>query len=84
MAKFAFPELVGAELARLLREAREQRGLSMTRLAEKAGLTHAMISMVERGLRRPTVDTLVRITEVLGVDLAHLIESAIREARRKS
>lgn len=84
MAKPGFPEIVGTEISRLLREAREQRGLSMTRLAEQAGLSHAMISFIERGLRKPTVDSVLRIAEVLEVDLPRLLESAIREARLKA
>jgi transcriptional regulator with XRE-family HTH domain len=66
------------EVARLLREKREAAGLSMTRLAESAGLSHQMVSYVERGMRIPSLDTLLRMTDALGVDLAVLLAEAQR------
>ena len=65
-------------VARILQEEREKRGLSMTAVAEKAGLSQQMVSYVERGMRIPTLDTLLRITEAIGVEL----EDVIRQARR--
>lgn len=35
-----------------------------------------MVSYVERELRKPTLDTLLRITEALDVDLADVIRKA--------
>jgi len=35
-----------------------------------------MISLVERGERNPTLDTLLRISEALGVDLADTLKRA--------
>ena len=40
-----------AEVARLLKAQREQKQLSMTALAAKAGLSQQMVSYVERGIR---------------------------------
>jgi transcriptional regulator with XRE-family HTH domain len=48
----------------------------MTALAVKAGLSQQMISYVERGIRNPTLDTLLRITKALDVPLAKLITRA--------
>jgi transcriptional regulator with XRE-family HTH domain len=48
----------------------------MNRLAEKSGLSQAMVSYVERGIRNPTLDTLLRIAGALNVDLARLIKQA--------
>ena len=67
---------VCSHVARVLREKREKRGLSMRELASKAGLSQAMISFVERELRKPTLDTLLRITHVLDVDLADVLREA--------
>jgi transcriptional regulator with XRE-family HTH domain len=52
--------------------------MSLTRLAEKAGLSRQMISYVERGLRTPGLDTLLRISRVLGLDAAELLRKAQR------
>ena len=48
----------------------------MNRLAEKAGLSRSMVSYVERGMRNPTLDTLLRIAEALNLDLWKLIRDA--------
>ena len=58
-------------------------GLSMSSVAERAGLSQQMVSFVERGMRKPTLDTLLRIAGVLEVDLAVLIHRASVAARRK-
>lgn len=63
-------------VAQLLREEREKRALSMTILGERAGLSQQMVSYVERGMRNPSLDTLIRITGALEVDLADLIKRA--------
>jgi transcriptional regulator with XRE-family HTH domain len=73
-------EILSAEVAHILREVRKKRGLSMTALAARAGLSQGMISLVENKLRNPTLDTLLRICEVLGIRL----EEVIRRARRAS
>ena len=70
------------ELAHLIRQAREARGLSMSAVAERAGLSQQMISYVERGMRLPTIDTLLRISAALEVDLSDFIQRAQRSAPR--
>jgi transcriptional regulator with XRE-family HTH domain len=65
-----------SQVARILREERVKRNLSMTAVAAKAGLSQQMISYVEREMRNPGLDTLLRITEVLEIDLADIIKQA--------
>jgi transcriptional regulator with XRE-family HTH domain len=69
-------ERVLAEIKRLLREARENQNLSMNQLAAKAGMSQQMVSYVERQMRQPTVDTLLRLTDALGLDPAQLFTQA--------
>ncbi|MDR3457120.1 MAG: helix-turn-helix transcriptional regulator [Verrucomicrobiae bacterium] len=69
-------DIVAPIVVRLLREKREALGLSMNAVAQRARLSHTMISRVERELRRPTLDTLLRITEAMDVDLWPLIKKA--------
>jgi transcriptional regulator with XRE-family HTH domain len=77
-------ELVSSQVVRILREERQRQGLSMTVLAQRAGLSQAMISFVEREIRNPSLDTLLRMTEVLDVNLGDIIKRAyIAAARRK-
>ena len=69
-------QAICARVAQLLREEREKRGLSMTVLGVRAGLSQQMISYVERGMRNPSLDTLIRVTDAMEVDLAELIARA--------
>jgi transcriptional regulator with XRE-family HTH domain len=52
----------------------------MTRLAERAGLSQQMISYVERGMRNPTLDALLRIAEALGIGLDTVLAGAYEAA----
>lgn len=64
------------EVVRLLSAERIRRELSMNRLAEKSGLSQSMISLLERGMRSPTLDTLLRVAIALDVDLSELLKKA--------
>ena len=65
-------------VAAIIKRERLKQELSLTRLAEKAGLSRQMVSYVERGLRVPGLDTLLRITRVLGLNAADVIRRAQR------
>lgn len=56
----------------------------MTELAKQSGLSQQMISYVERGMRKPTLDTLLRIARVLKVDLWKLLKTAGERASTKT
>ena len=79
VSKENVPKIIALEVARLLRAERVRQGLSMTRLAEKSGLSQPMVSYVERGMRNPTLDTLLRIAIALDVDLWMLLKQASQE-----
>lgn len=53
----------------------------MNALAEKSGLSQQMVSYLERGLRKASLDTALRIAYALNVDLGQLISQAIRKSR---
>lgn len=73
-------DIVGPRVIRLLKQKREKSGLSMNAVAKRAGLSHSMISRVEHELRKPTLDTLFRISEALQIDLWPLIKKAEKAA----
>jgi transcriptional regulator with XRE-family HTH domain len=50
-----------------LRRIRQARGLSQRELARRVHLTRTDISQFERGYRRPTWESVLKICEVLGV-----------------
>lgn len=65
-----------ANLARLLRSERERQGISLNSLAEQAGISRQTVSFIESQERNPTIMTLLRITQVLGMPLEDLIARA--------
>ena len=73
-------QAVCSEVARILKAERVKRKLSMTDLAAQCGLSHQMVSFVEREMRNPTLDTLLRITGALGVSLPDVLKRATRAA----
>jgi ribosome-binding protein aMBF1 (putative translation factor) len=57
------------ELGRAVRELREQRGWSQTRLARAAGMTQSAMARFEAGGTVPTLTVLERIASALDVAL---------------
>jgi transcriptional regulator with XRE-family HTH domain len=52
-----------------LRELREGQNISMRGLAVKSGLSANALSMIERGKTSPSVSTLYKLSEAMGVDI---------------
>lgn len=75
-------QAVCSTVARILRQEREKRQLSMNRVAERAGLSQQMVSYVEREMRNPTLETLLRIAAALDLNLATVLNRAIQETGR--
>jgi transcriptional regulator with XRE-family HTH domain len=65
----------GTVLARRIRGEREARGWSLAGLAERAGVSKAMLSKIERAEASPTAATLSRIATAYGLTMAALFES---------
>lgn len=63
---------VGFDHTQLL-AAREASGLSLRELAERAGLSHQTLVILEAGKTQPRVDTLAKIARALGVELTSLL-----------
>jgi transcriptional regulator with XRE-family HTH domain len=60
--------------AEVLREIRQEKGLSQEALADKAGLHRTYISQVERGLKSPSLRSLEQIAQALGVPASALLK----------
>jgi len=61
-----------ADLAATLRAARVTRDLSVNALAERSGVSRAMIAKIERGEAQPTAALLGRLSAALGLTLSEL------------
>lgn len=62
-------------LGRRIADARLQRALPISALAEKAGVSASMLWSVERGRKAPTVVVLDRIARALGMPISVLLDS---------
>lgn len=59
---------VDGSFAVALRQNRERKRLSQSRLAAAAGFDHSYVSRLESGTRTPTRDAVVKLSEALGLD----------------
>lgn len=75
-------QAVCSRVAQILRQEREKRGLSMNLVAERAGISQQMVSYVEREMRNPTLETLLRIAAAIKIDLANVLQTAQKGAPR--
>jgi len=73
-------EKLHSSILRTFRDERIRKGLSMNVLSQRAGLNQSAISLIERGLRSPNLETLIRLSEALGVDLWQIIKDASSDA----
>lgn len=70
-------------LSQFLKAYREEHHISMRRFAEMAGISHSLVSILERDLNgredkqkmSPSIDTLNRIASVMGITFEELVRS---------
>ena len=67
-------------LARRIRTLRERRGLTQEDFAARCGISVSFASLLERGERSPSYETLVQVAAALGVPLAELFRVEEDEA----
>ncbi|WP_051356354.1 helix-turn-helix domain-containing protein [Azorhizobium doebereinerae] len=65
-----------------LRQLRLEKGMTLDRLAAASALTRGYLSLVERGLKTPSISALLRVATALDVNIAQLFDlNAISTAR---
>lgn len=67
---------VDAKIGARIRIEREARGWSLTELAEKSGVSRAMINKVERGQSSPTAMLMARFSGAFGLSMSTLMARA--------
>ena len=83
MPKIGHYQAVCAEIIRLLREERKQRKISNYAISQKSGVSESMLSLVDRGLRNPSMELMLKIADGIGVDLPTFIKKAQATVSRK-
>lgn len=74
------PGILEQSLAARLRAEREARGWSLTDMAQRSGVSRAMVSKVERAEASPTAALLGRLSGALGLTLSALLARAEGDA----
>ena len=62
-------EALSVNVGSRLRELREARNISMRTLATKSGLSANALSMIERGKTSPSVSTLYKLSDAMGISI---------------
>ncbi|MGD0991740.1 MAG: helix-turn-helix transcriptional regulator [Gemmatimonadales bacterium] len=75
-------ESVSAVFARVLRREREAQRLSQEALAHRAGVHRTYVGLIERGLRKPTIEVGYALARALGTTLSELVKEAERRLQR--
>ena len=83
MDKEILREKICAETIRLLIAERKRQAVSGNALAEKTGLSQALISSMETTSWNPTFDTLLRVADALSIDLGSVITEARANVLKK-
>jgi transcriptional regulator with XRE-family HTH domain len=82
---------IALRLAAQVRQLRVDAGLTQAELASRAGVTVETVARLERVLRgrssansNPSLETLARLSEALGVEVAELLSTPARASQRDS
>ena len=78
-----FEDEISLRTGRAVKQQREAAGFSLRALAARSGISSSMISDIERGAKSPTVTTIVRLAEALGVSAAALLGEGTGPASRR-
>ena len=77
-------EAIRREIVRLVQQERKRRNLSRYAVSQNSGVSESMLSLVERGLRNPTMELMLRIADGIGADLPRLIRAATESIRKET
>lgn len=71
------PVLVG----RVIAQFRKNKGISQEALSGLADIGRTHLSAIERGERKPTLETLYRLSTAMGVTMSTIVEAVEREMK---
>ena len=76
----ATPKAIQRNFGRVLRDFRDDAGISQERLANDSGLHKNYVGEVERGLKSPSLKTITALASTLGVLPSELLREAEKRA----
>lgn len=75
---------IGLIFGEVLRRHRTLKDISQEELAHQAGVDRTFISRLERGIRQPTITTLIGLGQALGISAGELAQEVEAEYLRPS
>lgn len=78
MTKTERRDAICAEVARLMADERKRLKLSKNKLAYLTGLNQSTVSRLENYHDNPTLDSLLRVADVLAINLGETLKQAIK------
>lgn len=76
------PQDIGAIFGGVLQRHRARAGLNQEDLAFGAGVDRTFVSRLERGIRQPTITTLIGLADALGMSASTLVAETEAEYKR--
>jgi len=73
---------VAVAFGKVLRELRKEKGMSQEDLAGEAEFDRTYPSLLERGLRAPTLPVVISLAKVLNTSATHLVSLTLQELAR--
>lgn len=67
-------EKIIATFGQHLKKVREQKGISLRELESISDIDHSQIHRIEKGLRNPTLTTMIALAKALEVDVCDLLK----------
>ena len=61
-----------------IKEIRESRGYTQEQLAEKLNLSVQHVSVIERGVKSPRLDTFIKIANILEINADYLLKDVLQ------
>lgn len=66
-----------AALGKRVRTRRKMMGLTQEALAEKLGISCSFVGHIERGSRKMSMETLIKISDIMGVSCDYLLQDSL-------
>lgn len=77
------PEVLAQAFGAVLREVRKERELSQEDLGFESGYHRTYVSLLERGLKSPSLQTIFELARALDIPASELLARVERTIRRK-
>ncbi|MCL4871517.1 MAG: helix-turn-helix transcriptional regulator [Anaerolineae bacterium] len=76
--------MIDKAFAKVLRNLRHEKNFSQEAFAFEVGIHRTYVSQLERGLKSPSLKTIQKISQVLGVNLSELMALVEIEASKEN